>query len=123
RVIEKFLDGDRDVARRRELAARATDRARAAVASPTAGTAERSRALREITVALGLDPDNVQARALLVRLLTEPPPDAARLAEEVGREDRLIAFRLAARQHMIAQATYLLYVPLLLWMGIRALWM
>ncbi|MDB4953051.1 MAG: Serine/threonine protein kinase PrkC, regulator of stationary phase [Myxococcales bacterium] len=123
RAIEAFLDGDRDLARRRELAVRATDKAAATVATPGATLDARNAALREVTVALGLDPTNARARTLLVRLLTEPSPEAARLAEVAGRDAALRSFRLAARTHMFAQATYLLYIPLLLWMGIRSPWM
>ena len=172
RAIEAFLDGDRDVVRRREMAAEIT---RAAAASlgieapesqataeqaaalrataldaplglaatasdgPSARelaaiaraardprpvtTADRQRAMRDVTTALGLDPENAEARTLLVRLLTEPPPDADQIVDEIGREDAKNSFKLAARMHMIVQLSYLLYVPLLLWMGIRSPWM
>jgi hypothetical protein len=83
----------------------------------------RNVALREVTTALGLDPQNTDARALLIRLLTEPPPNADQLAEEMGRADALKAFRIAARTHVVVQLSYLLYIPLLMWMGIRSWWM
>jgi hypothetical protein len=86
-------------------------------------TGARNVALREVTTALGLDPENVDARALLVRLLTEPPPNAEQLAEEIGRADALEAFRIAARTHIVVQLSYLFYIPLLFWMGIRSWWM
>jgi serine/threonine-protein kinase len=79
--------------------------------------------MRDVTTALGLDPENAEARALLVRLLTEPPPDADKLVDEIGRDAALSSFKLAARMHMIVQLSYLLYIPLLLWMGIREWWM
>ncbi|MBX3156735.1 MAG: serine/threonine protein kinase [Deltaproteobacteria bacterium] len=123
RAIERYLDGDRDTAQRRELAARSVDAAAAAVASPDATLAQRSAALHEVTKALGLDPTNAQARTLLVRLMTQPPREAMRIAEEVGREARVRNFRFAARSFMFAQASYVLYLPLLLAMGIRNWWM
>ncbi len=163
RAIEAFLDGDRDLLRRRELAAQITQAAAESLgleapaskltaadalalrstaldeqridpalmatapesprATPPAPKLTRNEALREVTTALGLDPDNAEARALLVRLLTEPPPDADQLAEELGRADGLAAFKVAARTHIVVQLSYLFYIPLLLWMGIREWWM
>ena len=176
RAIEAYLDGDRDLARRRELAAEITRTAAASIglaapestataaeaaalrstaldapidpglaatapespaarelvaiaraareqAKRTVTTEDRHHAMRDITTALGLDPDNAEARALLVRLLTEPPPEADKLAEEIGRPEALASFKLAAKMHVIVQLSYLMYIPLLLWMGIRAWWM
>src|SRR5205085_6478874 len=56
----------------------------------------RNAALRDVTTALGLDPDNAEARALLARLLTQPPAEAEQLAESLGRGDAQAAFKVAA---------------------------
>lgn len=75
--VEAYLAGDRDVELRREqvdrhlsAAAAATERA----LTPSQGDADQRReALAEIGRALALDPTRAEARALLVKLLTEPP--------------------------------------------------
>jgi serine/threonine-protein kinase len=97
--LEKYLAGDRDMAKRRELAREHAGRAETAMASPwPTGVAEveaRKRALQEVSRSLVLDPDNPAARALLLRLLTSPleqmPQDVIeerdRLADEQVRKE------------------------------------
>jgi serine/threonine protein kinase len=127
RAIEAFLDGDRNLAVRRDLAARSAEAAGLALArSQDVGSDEaalRTLALREVTAALGLDPDNTPARAALVRLLVEPPRRMPRGAEVAGRAAATRNLRIAARNAAFAHLTYALYVPLLLWMGVRQWWM
>ena len=125
--IEAFLDGDRNLALRKDLAAQSTAAASLALTQSRSDGADeaalRTLALREVTTALGLDPDNVAARTALVRLLTEPPRQTPRAAEEAGRAARVRSLRLAARNAALAHLTYALYLPLLLWMGVRQWWM
>ncbi len=123
--IEAFLDGDRDLALRRQLAeghardaALALARARTA-AAPDVEHDERARAMREVAAALGLDPTQAEARRTLVQLIAEPlataPPAAeAELAASAG-----VAYQLAGRAALVFYAGYLVYLPLLLWMGVR----
>lgn len=80
-AIERYLDGDRDMERRRALAGEHATLARSAldrVHEPSCSHGEQSealsRAMREVTTALAFDPENVDARRLLVRLLTDVPP-------------------------------------------------
>jgi serine/threonine-protein kinase len=125
RAVEAYLDGDRDLALRRQLAeahaqdaAAALGRARAATA-PAVEQDERARAMREVAAALGLDADHAGARHTLVRLIAEPlasvpPAAAAQLADSAGA-----AFQLAGRAALAVYAGYLLYLPVFLWMGIR----
>jgi len=85
--IEAYLDGDRDLERRREIAAEQVEAARAALAS-RADTA-RATAMRRAGRALALDPDSHDAAALVYRLTVEPPetlPPA--LVESLAAEDR-----------------------------------
>ena len=129
RALEDYLDGDRDLARRRELAAASATSAAAALdraASRDSGVdtaATRDRAMRDVTAALALDPENAAARALLVRLLTEPSAAAARAAEDAERAAESRAFQSAARSSILAHLTYAAYVPFVLWMGVRHWWM
>jgi serine/threonine protein kinase len=125
-AIERFLDGDRDLQRRLELA---RDHARAAAnlaEQALAGTSEaasaRSNALREVGRAIALDPANPDALRTLVRLLTDAPrevPPEARA--ELAREQSQSLTR-GRRMGGIAFLTWLSYalVPGVLWMGVRS---
>jgi hypothetical protein len=123
-AIERFLDGDRDLQRRLELA---RDHARAAAAlaeQALAGAADaqeaRSNALREVGRAIALDPANPNALRTLVRLLTDPPrevPPEARA--ELAREQAQSHTR-GRRMGAMAFLTWFIYLPVSLWMGVRS---
>ncbi|MBX7080926.1 MAG: serine/threonine protein kinase [Nannocystaceae bacterium] len=70
--VERYLDGDRDLARRRELAQQCLQRANQQLRDGD-DTASRTEAMREAMRALAFDPENLDARGLLARLLLEPP--------------------------------------------------
>ena len=114
RRLDAYLDGDRDLAERRRLADAHADAAAGAL------EADRTAALRDVVTALGLDAGHPRARQLLVRLLTEPDDREAAAAEAAHHDEAVRAFRVATRNAMLALATYLLYVPLVLWMGVRS---
>jgi hypothetical protein len=85
-TIQAYLDGDRDVARRRELALVHVGRAREALHA--SGDESRALAIREAGRALVLDAANVEAQAVLAKLLLEAPdaiPAEALAAAEVER--------------------------------------
>ena len=69
--VQDYLDGDRDLERRRELAAAAVARAHEAVAS--GDPARRGDALEAAGRALALDPESAEAADLVTRLIIEPP--------------------------------------------------
>ncbi len=120
-AVEGYLDGDRDVARRRELAAaHASTGAEVAEQALASGdAAARARALSEVGRAIALDPSNEDAGRTLLRLLTEPPrelPAEAR-AEVEASEARVT--RGALRTAGFAYASFVLYLPLGTWMGAR----
>jgi serine/threonine-protein kinase len=86
-AVDRYLEGDRDLSMRRETAATHARAGRVlaeealSAADPEAGAARRARALGEASSALAFDPDNQEARSLLLQLLTRPPetmPAAAR---------------------------------------------
>ena len=92
--IQAYLDGDRDIARRRELATHHAERARAAL--DQLGEPARATAMREAGRALALDSENQLAAQVLARLLLDSPdhiPAAARAAAD--------AERCATRQYVL----------------------
>jgi serine/threonine-protein kinase len=115
--IQRYLDGDRDLARRRTLAAERLAVARAAVDSGDPG--RRADAMRAAGQALALDPESQDAALLVGKLMIEVP---SRLSESVRPRLRESDRELGARQHAIAavaMASVLLFAPLVLWVGVR----
>ena len=117
--IERFLDGDRDLALRTTLAASHLAAARRALDAGD-DEAERAIAMREAGRAIALDPTSGDAADLVGRLMLEPPRAIPREVEErlaaiddrTAREKvRLISFLLGS---------YLLFVPIIWWMGLRS---
>jgi serine/threonine-protein kinase len=108
--VQRFLDGDRDLARRRELALVHLEAARTAFAS---GDTARSSAMREAGRALALDPSLTAAAELVARLMLEPPkttpPEVAREIERLDEESA----RRNGRIGGLAYTAFLLFLPLL----------
>jgi serine/threonine-protein kinase len=115
-AIQRYLDGDRDLARRRELAAGHADAAERHLA---AGDAGRAAAMQEAGRALALDPDNRAAQALIGRLLLEPPAETPREVEAAVERDQLAASRTHLRTGAWSYLGYVAFFPLLGWLGVR----
>jgi eukaryotic-like serine/threonine-protein kinase len=115
RDLERFLAGDRDLERRRELAAEHAERARVARSNHS-----HDHAIAEASRALALDPDNEAARAAVLEILLSPPtsvPESARAEYEASlRRTRLRGKRLTAWAYL----AWFIVTPVLLAMGIRA---
>ncbi len=119
-AVERWLDGARDVERRRELAAEHLTRARAALEGAARGEGEASRAegMRELGRALALDPSEHAVRLLSEAILRGPdelPPEAEKELKEVELRDRARGAKLAG----IVYASFCSFVPLLLWAGVH----
>jgi len=71
--IQAYLDGDRDVEQRRQLAAQQLESAREAFAA--GGIDAHATAMRRAGRALALDPENEDAAALVGKLMLEPPKE------------------------------------------------
>ncbi|HEY4060067.1 MAG TPA: serine/threonine-protein kinase [Kofleriaceae bacterium] len=69
--VEKFLDGDRDLAQRKVIATRAL--ATAMTAFESNDPEQRRTAIQHAGQALALDPQNAEAAQLVTRLTLEPP--------------------------------------------------
>ncbi len=123
-AIERFLEGDRDLERRR---ARARDHARAAVALTEAAFGEasdesaRRDAMREVGRALANNPDNADARRVLVRLLTEPPRVVPSEVVAQAEAERETTVRSARRLGALAFVAALTPNAIILWMGVRSM--
>jgi serine/threonine-protein kinase len=133
--VERFLNGDRDLERRRELArehaAAAADATEHAVKG-TGTTDERSRAMREVSRAVALDPQNEEALETLARLLTETPRELPAEAREdidaAAREWQRKGGRVAGYAYL----SWAFFAPMGVLIGVRnwplaifidALWM
>ncbi len=122
-AIERFLDGDRDLERRRALAAEhaalAADAATRAFGGGPGALEQRARAVRELGRALAFDPDHADARRTLVQLLVEPPaeppPEALAALEAADHATR----RLNTRHAAVVFPSFLTMLPLCIWMGVR----
>jgi eukaryotic-like serine/threonine-protein kinase len=99
--IQHYLDGDRDLERRRELAAAQVVRAREALGS--GDPARRAAAVHAAGRALALDPESSEAADLMAAMIVEPPrvlppdlvaslDDAERAASQVRAKSAAITF-------------------------------
>ena len=115
--LRSYLDGDRDVERRRALAAEQLAEARAAIAG--GNPARRAEAMAAAGRALALDPSSTEAATLVSQLMLEPPrtlPD--RLAHRLAEQEE----QIKQRQGKVAAlniAGYLAFAPVIAWCGIR----
>jgi eukaryotic-like serine/threonine-protein kinase len=118
-AVQSFLDGDRDLERRRTLAAEHVDKAkRAFERSDESGRAE---AMREAGSAIALDAENRDAQALLARLLLDPPKD---MPSDVARkldDERQSAARTVLRGAAMAYVGFLLPIPIIA-LGASTIW-
>jgi serine/threonine-protein kinase len=117
-AVQNFLDGDRDVAVRKELAQQHVRDARAAL-ERSRDDEGRRHAMQAAGRALALDPTNSDAADLVSRLMLEPPDQ---VPAEVEEHLAVIDFETARSQGRLAAITvmgYLAFVPLLLWSGVR----
>ena len=71
-LVERYLDGDRDQQRRRELADEHVEAAAAEIDSVSESVEARKRVLQELGRALVLDPTRDEAQRLLLRVMVEP---------------------------------------------------
>lgn len=125
-ALERFLDGDRDLGLRQELAQTHALQAEAAAAralsvrtTAAAAASERKTALREVGRALSLNPQNAGAVRTFMRLLSEPPRDIPVEAQEALDRSIQETLRFANATSAVAYLAWLTMIPLLLWMGVR----
>lgn len=111
--LQRYLDGDRDLARRRELAAEQLGAAREALARH-----DHPAALAAAGRALALDPTSTDAAELVSHLMLAPPTALPpEVVAEVDAQDAA-ALHLGARRAIATYASYFLGLPLLYWHGV-----
>jgi serine/threonine-protein kinase len=111
--IQDYLDGDRDVDRRRALAAVHLARGVEAARYPES----QIGALQNAGRALALDPEGTDAAALVTRLMLAPPRDLPPELVTRLRELDLAYSKRSARVGIYALAAFFAFIPLLLWSG------
>jgi serine/threonine-protein kinase len=120
-AVQHFLDGDRDLALRQELARDALARAHEALARGDASDARRD-AIRAAARALALDPHAREPAELVGRLMIEPPTDTPPEVEAELATQQRAALRQQARRGGIAMVGYLAFLPVLYAAGVREPW-
>jgi serine/threonine protein kinase len=122
--VEAYLDGDRDLERRRELARAHVEAGRThaerAVSDDPRADDERRLALGELGRAVALDPTNTHALRALVELVMAPPAHTPREVEDELLELEREQVRVGGRTGVLAYASFNLYLPLLFWMGVKS---
>ncbi len=115
--VQRYLDGDRDLERRRALAAEQLATAHAALA--TGNASSRAQAMRAAGHAVVLDPSSVEAADLASSLVLVPPKDLPpELRERLIADDReLSSWR--HRRGAKAYASVYLLAPLILLLDLR----
>ncbi len=116
--VQKYLDGDRDIERRRALAIGELAVARQAFESDD--PEQRATAIHSAGRALALDPASVEAARLVTRMMVEPPKNMPHeLAADLAVGDRSDAMQRARLSvgAMMSMAVVLVVVP---WMSIRS---
>ena len=117
-AVQAFLDGDRDIAMRKQLAATHIDEARAALARGET-EANRRAAMRAAGRALALDPTAADAADLVTLLMLRPPTQVPiEVKQKIAAIDTDTA-REQGRYAALSMLGYLGFVPLLLWTGVR----
>ena len=113
-AIVRYLEGDREVAQRKALAAKHAERARAALAEE-----QRGVAIRELNLALGLDPTNTEHATELGQILTKPPRDTPiEVQEQMRREnDRIV--RSGVTHSIIGMVSWFVFLPVLMIIGVH----
>ncbi|HEY5921905.1 MAG TPA: protein kinase [Kofleriaceae bacterium] len=108
--VQRFLDGDRDLAQRRELARTQLGFAQAAFAKPD--EASRRSAIRHAGRAVALDPQLPGAAELVTRLMLEPPATTPPEVTVAIQRDDLQSLERIGSIGSWAYLGFLAFVPL-----------
>jgi serine/threonine-protein kinase len=110
--VQRYLDGDRDLERRRALASEQLAIARAALADPAC----RSEAGQAASRALALDPQSGEAAQLVTQMILEPPAQLPpELVASLDEEERKLNAQ-RGRSAMYAFFSIWLFLPVFVFM-------
>jgi len=110
--VQRYLDGDRDVALRRQLARDHFERGRSHFERD-----ERALAMREAAAALALDPALEGPAALVGRLMLEPPKETPPEVEQLIVADDQRSMRVVITAGLWVVIAALIFLPLLWWIS------
>ncbi len=122
-AVARYLEGDRELAQRRQLAEAHAARARLAIASGEAASdapeAERAIAMRELVRALALDPTNREHVAMFATVMSTPqrtvPPE---VKAKLGAQAQEV-IRFGVRYCGLAMLSWFMLLPIVLAVGVR----
>jgi hypothetical protein len=112
--VEAYLDGDRDVARRRTMAVDLVWSARAAF-----NEGRRTEAMSASGRALALDPESGEAAELVTGLMLSPPEEIQPELRDALHDHEIAAVRAHARTAVIAYFALASFLPFAMWNGVR----
>ena len=127
-AVAAFLEGDRDLERRRELARVRADHAKQVLAKANEFTGadadarferERTVALRELGRAVALDPANEDYGRAFAQIWSTPPRATPRAVKQELVEAEQAVVRSGAKSAVVAGLTWFAFIPLVMWMGVR----
>jgi serine/threonine-protein kinase len=118
--VQRFLDGDRDLERRRQLAIEHATRAQQLLARHD--NHARAEAMREAGSAIALDATNQDAKHVLARLLLDPPAEMPpQVSAQIDDERQRAARSMMAAGQWIYLA-FAMLLPLLHLLGLEEIW-
>ena len=112
--VEAYLDGDRDVARRRTMSVDLVWNARAAF-----NEGRRGEAMSASGRALALDPESSEAAELVTGMMLSPPDELQPEVRAVLRDHELAAVRTHARTAIAAYLALASFLPFAALNGVR----
>ena len=117
-LVERYIDGDRDVEQRKKLAREHLDQATLAFTS--SDTDSHRSAMRLAGRALALDPTLAGAAELVTRLMLEPPREIPEEVTQAVTQDRVADQRRIARVASFAFLAYATVFVMIAWLGFAA---
>ena len=118
-AVERFLDGNRDVKAREQMAAEHARTAMEAVQVAGGSPEMRELAIRELGAALALDPSHAGAIETLTRLMLEAPPEMSAEARREFTRSRRSTRKESKRGVLAAYALWMCFAPIVLALGVR----
>ncbi len=115
--VQRYLDGDRDLERRRDLAS--TQLASAREALDSGDPTRRGEAMQAAGRALALDPDSRDAATLVSALILEPPRELPLALQQRLHQTEVDLMVRQRKLSAVAMSGYVAFLPLLAWMGVK----